>query len=206
MDAAHSPGLVNVEETLRGDGVPDYYLGNLHKWCMAPVAAAFLWVSPSAPSRSMLHHPIMSHYCGEGFAKECAMLGTKDYSAMLAVPAALDFIEHRLGGLSALQKYTSALCYEAAVLVSEAWGTMQCIAPRGLCTGTAMVGCPASLGDTFEDGEKLRLALRAWSPCLQAPGKYCHFWCINDSIDGIVAVFIKLQLLVFRCLHMSPAE
>ena len=92
------------------------------------------------------------------------MLGTKDYSAMLAVPAALDFIDSELGGISALRDYNASLCYTAAEMLSAAWGTSEYISPRGLCTGTAMIGCPKALGDSFEDGERLRLALRAWKP------------------------------------------
>ena len=144
--------------------LPDYYVGNIHKWCLAPVAAAFLWVNPLSPSKVKLHHPIISHLHGGGLSRECSMLGTRDYSSILTVPAALDFIDAKLGGLDALREHNKNLCYEAAVMLSTAWGTLDYISPRGLCAGTAMIGCPANLGDTWDDGEKLRLALRAWKP------------------------------------------
>lgn len=167
VDAAHSPGQLDLHGTvLSGDGiaVPDYYVSNLHKWCLAPVSAAFLWVSPRAPSRGKLYHPIVSHCAGPGFALECSMLGTKDYSAMLAVPAALDFIDSHLGGIDTVRARNADLCYAAASMLSEAWGTTNCLPPQGLCTGTAMIGCPSILGSSWEDGERLRLALRAWKP------------------------------------------
>ena len=34
-----------------------------------------------------------SHNYGKGLAKECAWVGTRDYSAFLAVPEALKFVE-----------------------------------------------------------------------------------------------------------------
>lgn len=88
------------------------------QWMFMPAAAAFLWCSPSAPSRRHLHHPIVSHCysatpsnnisvdcidsnstsssSSEDFfalPTECSMLGTRDYSPMLVVPAALGFAE-----------------------------------------------------------------------------------------------------------------
>lgn len=158
--------MANVADVINADGgtAPDYYLSNLHKWCMSPMAAAFLWVSPTAPSRASLHHPIISHCCGEGFKSECAMLGSRDYSSMLAIPAALDFIDLHLGGIDAMCKRNASLCYDAALMLSAAWGTQHCMAPASLCTGCAMIGCPQLLGDTFEDGERLRLLLRSWKP------------------------------------------
>lgn len=176
MDAAHSPGLVDIPPFLEGPAAPDYYMANLHKWCMAPVSAAFLWVAPTAPSRGRLHHPILSHCCGQGFDQECAMLGTRDYSAMLAVPAALDFIDSRLGGLQRLREHNAALCYGAAEMLAAAWGTADLLPARGLRAGTTMVGCPAVLGDTYEEGETLRLALRAWKPSASGPIGIC-FHC-----------------------------
>jgi selenocysteine lyase/cysteine desulfurase len=167
VDAAHAPGQLELRDTFlaeTGPAVPDYYLANLHKWCLAPVSAGFLWISPSAPSRKKLYHPIVSHLSGQGFQAECSMLGTKDYSAMLAVPTALEFIDTHLGGLPTLMERNTTLCYAAALMLSDAWGTREFLSPRGLCSGLAMVGCPAALGDTLEDGERLRLALRAWKP------------------------------------------
>ena len=63
-----------------GDGnvgtMADYYCSNLHKWCFAPVAVAFLWVSPYAPSRAQLHHPIISHRFNEKCISSSSSLST----------------------------------------------------------------------------------------------------------------------------------
>ena len=132
---------------------------------MSPVSAAFMWVSPTAPSRSRLFHPIMSHNSfGAGFFLECAMLGTRDYSAMLTTPVLFEFINSKLGGVERLAARNMKLCYNASVMLSHAWGTIEYCPPRGLCTCTAMIGCPAILGDTEEHAESLRLTLRRWAP------------------------------------------
>ncbi len=67
-----------------------YYAGNLHKWVCAPKGTAFLWVRPD---RQVNVHPMgVSHHYGEGFAREFAWQGTRDYSAWLSIPRALDFM------------------------------------------------------------------------------------------------------------------
>ena len=65
VDGAHAPGNIDLSIVPTTLGA-DYYVGNVHKWCFAPQSAAMLWVSPSAPSRAQLHHPVVSHRFGEG--------------------------------------------------------------------------------------------------------------------------------------------
>ena len=118
-----------------------------------------MWVSPSAPSRKLLHHAIVSHSFDQGIVAECAMLGTKDYSAMLAIPAAMKFIDD-LGGLESISLRNKSLCSEAVQLLSTGWGTEAFVQPEKLRSPSmAMVGLPAALGDTWTDSEKIRLLL-----------------------------------------------
>ena len=68
VDGAHTPGqldLTSLDGLFTGENYADYYCSNLHKWCFAPPSVAFLWVSPNAPSRHQLHHPIPSHRYNE---------------------------------------------------------------------------------------------------------------------------------------------
>lgn len=93
-DGAHAPGQVLLD--LEALGV-DFYVGNCHKWMMAPKGAAFLyarremqplleplvvswgWESDDpGPSRLVDHHEWQ---------------GTRDVAAFLAVPAAIRFME-----------------------------------------------------------------------------------------------------------------
>ncbi len=111
VDGAHAPGQIGVNLTTIG---ADYYAGNCHKWLCAPKGSAFLWVAPAR--QGALHPTVISHGLGGGFLAEFDWTGTRDPSAALAVPAALDFHE-RLGG-AALRARNIALAAEGAALVA----------------------------------------------------------------------------------------
>ena len=86
VDGAHGPGQVALD--MRGIGA-DWYVGNCHKWLMAPKGAGFLW---AAPQRQAGLHPVtISHGYGQGFVAEFDWTGTRDPSACLAVPDAIAF-------------------------------------------------------------------------------------------------------------------
>jgi isopenicillin-N epimerase len=87
VDAAHAPGLLPVD--LRALD-PDWWTGNLHKWCCAPKGAAVLYARESLRDRT---HPLVrSHGTGLGFTAEFDWCGTHDPSAWLAAPAALELL------------------------------------------------------------------------------------------------------------------
>jgi isopenicillin-N epimerase len=116
IDGAHAPGQLPL-------GVPtlgvDWYVGNLHKWAFAAKGAAVLWC---APERQAALHPVaISHYLGQGFTAEFDYSGTRDNSAWLAVPAALDY----LAALDpeAVRAHNNALAREAGEMLRDAWGS-----------------------------------------------------------------------------------
>ena len=63
VDGAHAPGMLSLDVSAIGG---DWYVGNCHKWLMAPKGSAFLWASRSA--QAGLHPPVISHGYGEVFA------------------------------------------------------------------------------------------------------------------------------------------
>lgn len=166
MDGAHTPGQVCLDN-IANIGA-DYYTSNLHKWYFAPPTAAFLWVSPKAPSKQKLHHPIISHSYDKGFFEETAMLGTKDYSAMLSVPSALDFIDS-LGGSNLIIERNTILCRKAVECLSEAWDTRNYCQLERIETSIIMVACPKCLGNTWEDSKNLKNYLRKENIIIQWP-------------------------------------
>ncbi len=87
VDAAHAPGQLDVDLHALD---PDYWTGNLHKWCCAPKGAAVLYVRPSL--RSSVHPLVLSHGAGTSFTAEFDWCGTHDPSAWLSAPAALDLL------------------------------------------------------------------------------------------------------------------
>ncbi len=116
IDGAHAPGHIGLD-LKRLDA--DWYAGNCHKWLCAPKGAAFLW---TAPKWQQTTHPlVISHGYEQGYLKEFDWTGTRDPSACLSVPAALDFHE-RLGGAS-LRQRDIALAAEAASLIARRFQT-----------------------------------------------------------------------------------
>ena len=84
IDGAHAPGMLDLD--VPGIGAA-YYAGNLHKWCCAPKGSGFLWVRRDR--QKDVHPLIISHHLGEGFKAEFGWQGTRDVSAWLTIPAAL---------------------------------------------------------------------------------------------------------------------
>lgn len=116
VDGAHAPGQVALD--VREVGA-DWYVGNCHKWLMAPKGAAFIWAAPEA--QAGLHPVTISHGYGQGFLEEFDWTGTRDPSSFLAVPDAIAF-HHRLGG-AALMARNKAMAAEATALVARRLNT-----------------------------------------------------------------------------------
>jgi isopenicillin-N epimerase len=98
VDGAHAPGQLSLSlETIGAD----FYAGNCHKWLCAPKGCGFLHVRPEHHDR--LDGLVVSWgTCGDGeehasytgstvLERRHQWQGTRDISAFLAVPAAIDF-------------------------------------------------------------------------------------------------------------------
>jgi isopenicillin-N epimerase len=150
IDGAHAPGQVPLDVPALG---VDWYVGNLHKWAFAAKGTGVIWC---APERQADTHPdAISHHLGQGFAAEFDYSGTRDNSAWLAVPAALDYLEGF--GAEAVLVHNHALADAACDLLTEAWGT-EASASTEYRAAMASVRLPgAADGDR---GAAHRLALR----------------------------------------------
>lgn len=84
------------------------------------------------------------------------MLGTFDYSAMLSVPAAVTF--YMEAGGDDVARRNRALALRASRMLAEAWGT-ELGTPEECVGSCCMVGLPAALGSTMEEGKALRMCL-----------------------------------------------
>ena len=99
VDGAHAPGQISLNlETIGAD----WYVGNLHKWAMSPKGAGFLYVRPEMQYLveplvvSWGYHATPETSSGSQFQDYLGWSGTKDPSAALAVPAALQFMQEHL--------------------------------------------------------------------------------------------------------------
>jgi isopenicillin-N epimerase len=88
VDGAHAPGQIDLDLDAIG---ADVYAGNCHKWLCAPKGSAFLHARPDAQP---LIDPLVVSWDwvdGAAFHELHRWQGTRDPSAYLAVPAAIDF-------------------------------------------------------------------------------------------------------------------
>ncbi|MFN7035099.1 MAG: aminotransferase class V-fold PLP-dependent enzyme [Bellilinea sp.] len=92
VDGAHAPGQIDLD--LEDIGA-DFYVGNLHKWLCAPKGSAFLYARPEVQH---LIEPLVvswgweSETPGESsFIDYLEWSGTRDISAFLTVPDAIQF-------------------------------------------------------------------------------------------------------------------
>ncbi|MFO1415030.1 MAG: aminotransferase class V-fold PLP-dependent enzyme [Burkholderiales bacterium] len=101
VDGAHAPGQIDLALDTIG---ADFYVGNCHKWMCAPKGAAFLHARPER--QAALHATVTSWGYAENvagvpaydaylghteFERRLQWQGTRDLSAWLAVPAAIEF-------------------------------------------------------------------------------------------------------------------
>jgi isopenicillin-N epimerase len=150
VDGAHAPGQLSLD-IAQIDA--DWYVGNCHKWLMAPKGAAFLSAGPRARE---IHPTTISHGFGTGLAGEFDWVGTRDWSACLSVPAAIDF-RARLGH-DALMARDRDLAWDAASYLAGRFGT-DLGADRHWHGAMALIRLPAVRGILADDAVRLREAL-----------------------------------------------
>lgn len=99
LDATHAPGQIPVDVSSLNVA---YWVGSGHKWLSAPKGTGFLYVRPDKQegfrplSLSSRAHKIRPER--PLFLRDFDYVGTDDYTAILALPAALRFYERLIPG------------------------------------------------------------------------------------------------------------
>ncbi len=140
VDAAHAPGQVPMD--LDGVGAA-WTTGNAHKWLCAPKGAAFLHVRRD---RHGGLEPLVKSHGHSAPLRDRGRLriefdwtGTADPTALLTIPAALEFLEGLLpGGLPALMAHNHQATVAARAQIADALG-------QGLPCPADMLGAMASI-------------------------------------------------------------
>ena len=96
VDGAHAPGQIPLDlETIGAD----WYVGNCHKWMLSPKGSGFLYARPEMQhlveplTISWGYHATPETTSGSQFLDYLGWTGTKDPSACLSVPAAIQFMQ-----------------------------------------------------------------------------------------------------------------
>jgi isopenicillin-N epimerase len=129
IDGAHAPGQIDLQLEELG---ADFYVGDCHKWMTSPTGSAFLYVREEA--QKMMEPLIISWGYGTEaprvtrFVDEHQIQGTRDLSAFLSVPTAIQFMaEHDWPAVR--QRCYDLLCYARREL-TEFGGTTP-LTPEG---------------------------------------------------------------------------
>ncbi len=124
IDGAHVPGQIPLDLT---DIDADFYSGNLHKWLCAPKGSAFFHARKDM--QQMVEPLVISHgWTDPSFIVQNQWQGTRDISAFLSVPAAIDF--QKDNNWDAVRAACHALASEARKHISEMTGVAP-ITPDG---------------------------------------------------------------------------
>jgi len=151
VDGAHVPGAIPLDIPSLG---VDWYIGNLHKWAMAPLSSGILWAAPSR--HPGLHPPVISWGYQKGLAAEFDLPATRDPSPWLASPAGIQFM-HELG-LDAMREYNHAFVMTAARRLCDRWN-IAVPAPESMIGCMVSLQLPQSFGTSPADSARLKDAL-----------------------------------------------
>ena len=138
VDGAHAPGAIALDLPAIG---ADWYVGNLHKWAWAPRSTAILWVRPEL--QAALHPPVISWGLDQGFTTEFDLVGTRDPSAWLAAPAALELLAEF--GAEEVRAYNHELAFLAGDRLAKRWKT-EFRTPRSMVASMVSVPLPERFG------------------------------------------------------------
>jgi isopenicillin-N epimerase len=149
VDAAHGPGMLDIDVAALA---PDFWTGNLHKWCCAPRGAAGFFVAEEHRERTV---PLVTSWeAPKGFVPSFSWLGTTDYTAYLSVPAALAFMG-RLGW-DRVRRHNRELAALGRDIVRQAiGGRAEWSEGDGLFEAMTLVALPQGVVTSMDSGNAI---------------------------------------------------
>jgi isopenicillin-N epimerase len=167
----------------------DYYCASCHKWLCAPFGTGFLYVNPRV--RKMVQPVIVSW--GSRFPPraeaslqdEFTWLGTRDPSAFLAIPTAIDFCQR--AGVERFRRHSHALAHKARQLLTTTTG-IDALVPDDPAWYGSMISMPLPDGDatalqrSLWERYRIEVPIVAWQgrrlvrPC-------CHWYTRPEHLE-----------------------
>ncbi len=205
IDGAHGPGMLDLDLNALG---ADYYTGNCHKWMCAPKGAAFLWIAPSKQEKiaplSISLGWMIRRDDETPFRAAFKYTGTADPSPILALSAAMDFLEALPGGWDEIRRRNHDLLLQARSLLCEALG-VRSPAPASMLGSLCTLPLPDGRADLLEarltQEFRIEIPVLAWPfrPRVQAGERYFR---ISAQAYNDLGQYERLA----RCLQQCLAE
>jgi len=156
VDGAHAMGQVR-QLNLEAIGNMDAYLSNGHKWLYSPKGSAFLWVNQTSGfvTDKFPEPTVVSSANAIGataLSERYSYVSSRDYTAFLAMDAALTFRQRILGGEENIYQYCRALAVAAKNLLMDMWNHTTALAPDDMEEFMINIGLPLEI----DSNEKAR--------------------------------------------------
>eukprot|EP01112_Ceratiomyxa_fruticulosa_P017252 TRINITY_DN5342_c1_g1_i1.p1 TRINITY_DN5342_c1_g1~~TRINITY_DN5342_c1_g1_i1.p1 ORF type:complete len:418 (-),score=73.12 TRINITY_DN5342_c1_g1_i1:94-1347(-) len=142
VDGAHVLGQIHLNVTDIG---ADFYVSNSHKWMYSPTGTAILFVQPKW--QSMIIPTVLSAEYSTDFVDKFAYTGTRDYSAFLAIDAAMSFRDNL--GDDEIIDYLHNLAWSGGQEVAQIWGTKLVVPVESMNGGLISVILPCTLSEGY---------------------------------------------------------
>jgi len=165
VDGAHAPGMVDLDIDSIGAA---YYVANCHKWMCAPKGAAVLSVRED---RREEIHPLTISLGYEGFDspksayhREFDWMGTRDPTAVLCVPEALEHLAGLVtGGWPAIRQRNRDLALETRALLCRSL-ELEVPAPDSMIGSMFAIPVPNGEGlhERLRDELAIEVPVQSW--------------------------------------------
>jgi len=188
IDGPHAPAQVPLVIDQLGC---DFYTASLHKWLSAPLGSGFLYVAPQWQQRirtPLLSWGRVSPTKPTSWWDEFIWTGTRDPSAYLAIPAAIDLLEQV--GLDNFRARTHSLARYARKRLVESVGREPHVPDSNEWYGS-MASVPLPPGDARGLQARLWQEHHIEVPIIEHNGERsirvsCHLYNCRSQIDLLV--------------------
>jgi len=175
----------------------DFYTASCHKWLSAPFGSGFLWVAPQHHAEvqpSTMSWGRLQPRRPESWSDEFVWSGTRDPSAGLTVPTAIEWIESI--GLERFREQSHALAQLTRHRLTELFGTTPLVAddPQWY-TSMAHFPLPGGAYETLQRSLWEQFGIEV--PVVHWKEQWfirvsCHLYNEPEHIDRLVAALEKL--------------